>query len=106
MSIDGTDAPLYRKEIGLLDTLSAKQEAIKGLLADIKADEDKTFMGGLITEFPDTDALVAIVLILNQLSHDPNREPRVNDLVWGMEFLDHLDTLGLQVCPKGSIVRG
>jgi hypothetical protein len=112
MTIDDDKGPSQSgKEQGLLDTLADRQEEVKNVLNDIlNPGEDLTYSAAAfqasLAGYEDIDNLVAVTLVLVQLSSDPHREITKNDVVWSMEFLDHLDTLGLQIAPKGVIVRG
>lgn len=88
-----------RRRRGLLTELSERQEEARSILQNLMDDPDKTFQGGLIASFPDEEALVAVAVIMVELSRE-DRMPSEVDLVWAMEFLDHLDTLGKRIANK------
>lgn len=105
---DGTDwtidqNPDRERGQGLLDTLALRQEEYRGLLRAVRETEDKSYSDGLIaSEGMNEDSLIACATVLFELSHDPDREPIENDIIWAQEFVDHLDTLGFEIRRKGN----
>lgn len=87
--------------MGLLSTLALRQEEYRGMLQAIRESDDKSFSDGLIaSQGMDEDSLIACATVLFELSHDQEREPMENDILWSQEFVDHLDTLGFEIRRK------
>ncbi len=84
----------------MIAELSEKQEAVRALINGMRSGTDRSFTEAVIGSFEDDEALIAVTLVMNELSHDPEREPTENDLIWSIEFLDHLDTLGKKIVAK------
>lgn len=95
--------PDKERGLGLLSTLALRQEAYRGIIEAIRAGDDKSFSDGLVSSALNEqgeDATIACATVLFELSHDPEREPAENDILWASEFIDHLDTLGFAVTRK------
>lgn len=88
--------------MGLLRELSHVQETYRGMLQDLRGIHDKTFDDAILSApGMDEDNVVTVACILFELeAKSPQREPTQNDLLWAIEFIDHLDTLGKEVCNK------
>jgi hypothetical protein len=92
--------------MGVLGDLMDRQETYRGILRDLKAQEDKSFADGIaMGQGIPEDSIVAVSCILYEMEDQTEddeepRLPRMNDLIWAIEFLDHLDTLGLKIVPK------
>lgn len=93
--------------MGLLRQLMDRQETYKGILMQLRQQEDNSFADQLASGVGmDEDAIVAAACILYELEDqdrnewDEPREPRTSDLLWAIEFVDHLDTLGKKIVSK------
>lgn len=93
--------------MGLLRQLMDRQETYKGILMQLRQQEDKSFIDQVTAaEGMDEDAIIAAACILYELEDidrnewDEPREPRTSDLFWAIEFIDHLDTLGKKIVSK------
>lgn len=95
--------PNTERGLGLLSQLAIRQEDYRGILQAIRAGGDKTFTDGMISSTMQEvgeDETIACATVLFELSSDPNREPTESDILWALEFMDHLDTLGFKVARK------
>lgn len=89
--------------MGALSDLMEVQESFRGILRQIQETPDKSMaeamaMGTGLNE----DSFVAIACIAHEmgLKDDPVRGPSINDLLYAIEVVDHLDTLGMEVRHK------
>jgi hypothetical protein len=100
--------PDSERRVGLLDQLASRQEDYRGIIRAIRAGDDHSFSDGLVASAmaeQGEDQTIAVATVLFELSHDPDREPAENDILWASEFMDHLDTLGFQVRRKRDGTR-
>ena len=95
--------PEQERGPGLLSQLALRQEEYRGLLQALKAGDDKSFAEGVtLSQIKETgeDEVIALCTVLFELSSDPLREPSESDVMWALEVVDHLDTLGFTVTRK------
>jgi len=93
--------PVNEEEVGLLSQLALRQEDYRGILQQVRDRPDKSWVDGIVAaEGMDEEQLIACATVLFELSHDPERNPAENDILWSAEFLDHLDTLGWKLSRK------
>jgi hypothetical protein len=89
--------------MGLLNELMDRQETYRVMLRELREEPDKSFADAL-TAAPglEEENVIAVAVILFELEErgDPDRQPQGNDILWAIEFLDHLDTLGKEVRNK------
>jgi hypothetical protein len=81
-----------------------RQETYRGILRQLRSGGGDLSFGQAIAaaEGVDEDTLVSVACVLGEMEerNEPDRLPRENDLIWAVEFLDHLDTLGKEVRSK------
>lgn len=89
--------------MGLLRELMDRQETYRGILQQLEQQDDKSFVeAASMGTGMDTEAVVSVAVVLFEIEaeREPDRMPRSNDLIWAIEFIDHLDTLGKVVVSK------
>jgi hypothetical protein len=93
--------PVDRRELGLLSELAMRQDEYRGHIIQLRESPDRSFSEAVISsEGMDTEVLISVATVLFELSTDPNRETSPADILWAQEFVDHMDTLGMEVRPK------
>lgn len=91
---------------GLLRQLMERQEDVKERLQEIRTDLREVGSLQSLTRGYQDDPIVAIVIARSEMKpktddEDPNLVEDI-DLVWAVEFLDHLDTQGFEIRRKRS----
>lgn len=90
----------HKRSQGLLSELSNRQSDVQELRREILADLSNFAGLALLVEGYNEDTLVAVVLTRMEMTpaaDGEERKPTEIDLVWAVEFLDHLDTQGFSV---------
>ena len=91
--------------MGVLSELLHVQETYRGILNQLRRQPDKSFEQALTeanSEAIDDEALIALAVSLHEIGTrtEEARTPRENDLLWGIDILDQLDTQGFEVIRK------
>lgn len=107
MTMDGQkDSVTQHRRRGLLRELSDLQLDVRELIDHAKKEADRTYEEEAIAESGYSDDLiVGVVLTMVEMNkhRDLNENPVNNyDLIAAGEFLDHLDTQGLEVRRKNA----
>jgi hypothetical protein len=101
--MDGQDKDSVHKKRrrGLLIELSDRQSEVRELLAQAREETDKTVEDGIAGNlgYPD-EIVIGVVLASYEMIQDEEVEITLINLIAAGEFLDHLDTQGLEVRRK------
>lgn len=96
----------------MLTQLSENQETYRQMLIGMKGEgnSDKSFdsaMRAAALQGSDDDAVISVALAHLEMANDmaaeyqeEQRGPEENDLLYAMDFIDHLDTLGKVIVSK------
>lgn len=83
----------------MISELMDRQEAARATLHEILEKTDKSFGEAVLQTYEHEDILIAVTLALLETLGE-TQEPSEDHLLWGMEFIDHLDTLNFEVREK------
>lgn len=94
--------------MGLIGDLTKRQEEYRAMLLDLRNKPDKDFFEAVASsQGLDENTLVNVASVFHEMVErvDHGREPTEEDLIWSAEFLDLMDSLGMEVRFKQNVTR-
>lgn len=84
--------------MGVINAVSDLQEDYRGILHEVRKEDDPTLEEMIINARQySEDQIVNVAMILHEITERRHHEPSKKELMLAVDFLDHADTLGMEV---------